>query len=129
MCLSGHRTVLGLRNNCSLDLYGELLKNTKIYVSAYGSGEQTLKDFHALMFGCVLIKPDCSYMHTYMPNIYDRDTCVHCAVDFSDLKQVITNVFDDYENFRARALLGRERILATVVSQQQIAADLKQIIS
>jgi hypothetical protein len=127
MNIGKHRTVLGLRNNCDMNFYGQILKNSKIYVSPYGLGEQTLKDFFALLFGCVLIKPDADYMHTYYPNIYTSDFHVSCAIDFSNLPAVVENVLDNYKEYREKSLSAR-RMIISAFDRRPIATDLKSLL-
>ena len=66
--------------------------NCKIILSPYGFGEVTPRDLEAAMFGCVLIKPDMSYLEM-IPNVYvPNETYVACKHDFSDINEKIHGV-------------------------------------
>lgn len=66
--------------------FGSLLERTKTFLSPYGYGEWSHKDYQAIISGCLLIKPQCDFFESY-PNIYrDGETCIQCKADFSDLE-------------------------------------------
>jgi hypothetical protein len=90
--------------------YLNTMYNCKIVLSPFGFGEVTPRDLEAAMFGCVLIKPDMSYLEM-IPDIYvPNETYVACKHDFSDINEKIDYVLSDYsniqklytENFRSR---------------------------
>jgi len=65
------------------------LLNTKIVVSPWGHGEACYRDFEALFCGCILLKPDSSFVKCW-PDIYDNDkTYIPCKADFSDLQDKV----------------------------------------
>jgi len=86
--------------------YLDVLKQTKIFVSPYGWGEFSHKDFEIALTGGILIKPDCHNFVSY-PNIYeDGVTCVNCRLDYSDLQNVVEDLLAHPEKM--------ERIAANV---------------
>lgn len=84
----------------ALGEYLNKMYNCKIILSPYGFGEVTPRDLEAAMFGCVLIKPDMSYLEM-IPNVYvPNETYVACKHDFSDINEKIDYVLSDYENLQ-----------------------------
>src|SRR5699024_10254349 len=57
--------LLGLGRCFSPDDFRSQLVNSKIFVSPYGWGEYSWKDFEAVISGCILIKPECSFLKSY----------------------------------------------------------------
>jgi hypothetical protein len=79
--------------------YIKQLLNSKIVVSPWGYGEMCYRDFEAMFCGCILVKPDTSFVESY-PAIYQNDfTYVPCKPDFSDLREQIGYILDDWENY------------------------------
>ncbi len=87
--------------------YISQLRKAKICISPYGLGEFSYRDYEAICCGAILIKPDMSYVETY-PDIYQANkTYVSCKIDFSDLKEVVERVlnnYQDYEHIKTEAL-------------------------
>jgi hypothetical protein len=80
--------------------YLNTMYNCKIVLSPFGFGEVTPRDLEAAMFGCVLIKPDMSYLEM-IPDIYvPNETYVACKHDFSDINEKIDYVLSDYSNLQ-----------------------------
>jgi hypothetical protein len=73
------------------------LQNSKIFVSPYGNGEFSHKDFECTLYGCILIKPLSNNLISY-PNIYeDGVTCISCKLDYSDLSEKVYYLLDHPE--------------------------------
>ena len=70
--------------------YYELLEQTKIFISPYGYGEFSLKDFECICFGCHVIKPKIYF--EYYPNF---------CKNFDDFELDLSN-FDSQVNFALR---------------------------
>lgn len=67
--------------------YKNELKRSRIALSPFGWGEQTWRDFEAICFGALLVKPSMEHIDTY-PNIYiPGETYVPIEWDFSDLHE------------------------------------------
>lgn len=74
--------------------YLKLLGNVKIFVSPFGYGECSLKDYESTLNGCLLIKP-CDWLKSY-PDIYQNS--IKVKTDWSDLENVILETLDNIEN-------------------------------
>jgi hypothetical protein len=77
--------------------YFNLLSNSKICISPYGYGEIAIRDIEAILAGCLIIKPDMSFVDT-SPNIYNEDICVFCKPDYSDLNEKIEYILSNYNS-------------------------------
>lgn len=77
--------------------YFNVLTNSKICISPYGYGEIAIRDIEAILSGCIVIKPDMSFVDTN-PNIYNQETCVFCKPNFSDLNEKIDYIISNYES-------------------------------
>lgn len=66
-----------------------VLRRSKCTISPYGMGEVCFRDFEAIQYSSVLIKPDMSLVRT-IPNIYiPYETYIPCKLDWSDLEEKI----------------------------------------
>ncbi len=67
--------------------YFHEIKRSRIAFSPFGWGPTTWRDYEAICYGCLLVKPNISHVHT-LPNIYvDYKTYVPVEWDFSDLEE------------------------------------------
>lgn len=107
--LPGIRTVLGRGRVFSDHQYRELLQRSRICVSPWGWGETCIRDYEALLAGCVLIKPRTDFIDSALP--LDDRHYVACRPDFADLGERITEVLDQWPAFAARAPELREYVL------------------
>ena len=108
--IPGLKTVVG-RGRVFLDEnYRELLMRSRICVSPWGWGETCIRDYEALLAGCVLIKPRTDFIDSSLP--LDERHYVACRPDFSDLQQRIGEVLDDWPRYAARAPQLREYVVA-----------------
>lgn len=71
------------------DGYWETLKQSRFVVSPWGLGEACWRDFEAILCGCIVIKPDTTYMETSPTAFYEWGCLRRCSPDFSDLTDVI----------------------------------------
>ncbi|KAK9809921.1 hypothetical protein WJX72_001756 [[Myrmecia] bisecta] len=81
----------------SFDLpdYLALLLDTKVFISPYGMGEWSYKDFEAIMCGCVLIKPLPKRITAY-PNIYEEGcSVIGVNASFIDLEPAVLQALSD----------------------------------
>lgn len=75
-----HRTI-------SSRQYFKDIRRSRIVVAPFGWGETTWRDYEAICYECLLIKPDMSHVDT-SPNIYyPNETYVPVKWDFSDLEE------------------------------------------
>jgi hypothetical protein len=90
--------------------YRKTFLNTKAILSPWGWGEACHRDFEALAFGCLLIKPTWTFVETF-PDISSKDApYIPCRLDFSDVPEIMREVnahwdWDYIKNIRIR---GRE---------------------
>lgn len=71
--------------------YYETMRKSRFVVSPWGLGEPCYRDFEAILCGCMVVKPDTSYVKTVPGEFYKSphfSRCV-CKPDFSDLDEVV----------------------------------------
>lgn len=107
--LHGIRTVLGRGRVFPDQQYRELLQRSRICVSPWGWGETCIRDYEALLAGCVLIKPRTDFIDSALP--LDDRHYVACRPDFADLGERIAEVLDQWPAFAGRASELREYVL------------------
>lgn len=74
--------------------FANVMRKSKCTLSPYGMGEVCFRDFEIIQFGSVMIKPDMSNILT-TPNMYiPYETYIPCALDYSDLAEIIEWVKD-----------------------------------
>lgn len=92
--------------------YLQKMDDSKIIISPYGQGEICYRDWEALQFGNIMIKPDMSNINT-TPNIYFGDeTYISCKYDWSDLDEKVDYILSNYDelgeeltyNFRKKSM-------------------------
>ncbi len=75
--------------------YRRQLQNAKLAFGPFGWGELNIREYEALIFGCLLLRPDISHMETW-PEIFRADeTCVAYQWDFSDLESKVRALLHD----------------------------------
>ena len=80
--------------------YLKTLWQSKIVLSPYGMGEICYRDFEAMQFGTLMIKPSMENIDTY-PNVYiENETYVPVKADWSDLNNVVEDVVENYEKYK-----------------------------
>lgn len=95
------------------DIYFDLLRNTKVFVSPYGYGEYSFKDFEALFAGCLVVKADSRHVTTYGFDIFgDGGYCIQTAPDMADLPETIERIFADQDAARVTAQRAGEALRA-----------------
>ena len=108
--------------------YYERMLNSKIIVAPYGYGEMAPRDLEAAMFGCVLIKPDMSYIDT-IPNVFESDkTYVSCKHDFSDLEEKIEMILLNYEDYYEMINAARTKFVEQM-NPSNLAVHLHKVFS
>jgi len=108
--------------------YYERMFNSKIIVAPYGYGEMAPRDLEAAMFGCVLIKPDMSYIDT-IPNVFESDkTYVSCKHDFSDLEEKIEMILLNYEDYYEMINAARAKFVEQM-NPSNLAVHLHKVFS
>lgn len=101
--------------------YYQKMFDSKIIMAPIGYGEMAPRDLESAMFGCVLIKPDMSYILSE-PFIYENDkTYIAVKYDWSDLEEKIDYVLTDYDNIR-------EKLVENMRKQYEEKYDLKNLV-
>ena len=76
--------------------------SSKIIMAPLGYGEMAPRDVESAMFGCVLMKPDLSYINSKPFIFEDDETYIAVNYDWSNLEEKIDYVLSDYKNIRDR---------------------------
>lgn len=72
----------------------DIMSHSKCTLSPFGMGEICFRDFEAIQYGSVLLKPNMSVVNTY-PNIYiPYETYIPCNLDWSDLEEKVNWIKD-----------------------------------
>jgi len=94
----------------------ELLTKSKIAISPFGYGESCIRDFEALLAGCILVKPDCRYVCTDF-DLYTNSWFTNfCKQDFSDLSDIIEIIL---QNLASKSELINGKIGHTKVQDKR----------
>lgn len=87
--------------------YHSRLRHTKICVSPWGYGAMTHRDFEAVLAGCVVVKPDTSWLRTY-PDVYDLPGMfTPCDPVFKTLQTCVEHVLENYKKYQNIAYSNR----------------------
>ncbi len=79
--------------------YVEKLWRSKICISPFGMGEICYRDFEAMQFGTLLLKPNQDCINT-SPNIYiENETYIPVKPDWSDLNETIEKILGNYKDY------------------------------
>lgn len=106
--LNNYKTIT---NNLKPNEYEKVFAQSKIAVACWGFGEWVHMDAYALYAGAILIKPDCSHVRMY-PDIYQSNkTYIPCRHDYSDLKEIIIDVLENYNKYIPKIIKNRKFLL------------------
>ena len=111
--LTGRRAIVGRGQVFGAEDYFRLMHESRIVLSPLGYGEMNWKDFEAVLAGAVIVKPDVSHAKLALFDLYapGGDGTVSCAMDFSNLPQVVENVMDELDLHDARTRALRRSLL------------------
>jgi hypothetical protein len=89
--------------------YVDALLNSKIIVSPWGWSPWCVRDFEALLCGCIVIKPECSNLLTW-PDIYNpkNQLMVWTDVWFKNLSDQINYCLNNLDEMQDRANYGAD---------------------
>ena len=97
--------------NLKHDEYEKIFPKCKIAVACWGFGEWVHMDAYAMYAGAILIKPDTDYVKMY-PDIYKSGVhYVKCNQDYSDLKEKIIEVLNNYDKYLPMIKKNREDLM------------------
>lgn len=91
-----------------LKVYREMMSKTKIAFGPFGWGELNIREYEALIFGALLLRPDFSHMETWPEIFIAGETCVTYRWDFEDLEQIIREYLEDEKRRLQIARNGQE---------------------
>jgi hypothetical protein len=92
--------------------YKNVVQKSKIIISPWGMGEWNYRDFHAMYQNCILIKPDSSHVECYPVDIFaNNERYVPCKIDFSNLKQKIESILDEYKKYQTMMEKNRDDLV------------------
>lgn len=88
-----------ITNNLKSNDYEKIFPQCKIAIACWGFGEWVHMDAYAMYAGVILIKPDSDHVKMY-PDIYKSgEVYIKCNHDYSDLKDKIIDVLNNYEKY------------------------------
>mmetsp|Transcript_9368 Transcript_9368/g.23866 ORF Transcript_9368/g.23866 Transcript_9368/m.23866 type:complete len:226 (+) Transcript_9368:107-784(+) len=105
--------------------YVEALRHAKMFVSPFGFGEFSGKDYESALAGCLLVKPMARKLAAY-PNIYADSVALDVKADFSDLEGVVLAALRDLDGSQAKVDAQRQQLLSHDV--QRLARDLDSLL-
>ena len=91
--------------------YFKELENSKIVLSPYGWGEINFRDYETFSTGALLVKPKMNHMHTWPDFFVNKKTYFGVDWHFEDIKQIVQNLLDNYEDFSNIAINGKQNYL------------------
>jgi hypothetical protein len=92
----------------SAPAYIRQMYDTRVAVSPWGYGESCIRDYEAVLAGCVVVKPWCGWVRD-LSGIYE-DGVVWCEPDWSDLGEKVKLALGVFKDSLRRLEL-RERVL------------------
>ena len=123
--MRGRDIVVGLGRSMPVEAFHACLRDAKIFVSPYGYGEYSWKDYESIYSGCVLVKPACDFVISHGFDIYSSGVnYVPCKPDFSDLPAVLESILAEPDKWGAFSHEARLRLEAAAREKQQRADDI-----
>lgn len=123
--LKGRNSLIGAGRALAPATFHTALRESKIFVSPYGYGEYSWKDYEAIYSGCVLVKPNSDFVISHGFDIYDNGkNYISCRPDFSDLEEVIDEVLSNPKGSADFAAAATERLEAAAVEKEKRARDI-----
>mmetsp|Transcript_9258 Transcript_9258/g.26482 ORF Transcript_9258/g.26482 Transcript_9258/m.26482 type:complete len:509 (-) Transcript_9258:1949-3475(-) len=128
-----HIRALGEKHNLTVEVhlgrllfadYVDILRRTKMFVSPFGLGEFSGKDYEAILSGAMLVKPLAHSLESY-PNIYGPDTALETQADFSDLEAVVMPFLSDAGHLATVGQSMVEKAQKMLIEQQDISVFAK----
>lgn len=84
-----------IKGQINLKEYRQRMQNSKITFGPFGWGELNIREYEALIFGCLLFRPDLSHMETWPDIFIDGETCIFYRWDFEDLEPKLKSLLND----------------------------------
>jgi hypothetical protein len=115
--LKGRHRIILPTARVSQEEYDRELATSKLCISPFGFGEICWRDFEAVLWGCLMIKPDMSHVRTE-PDLYvPYETYVPVKWDYSDLETQCLRFLGD-EGARRRIVAGAYATLSSFYERQ-----------
>lgn len=93
--------------------YRDHMIQSKIGISPWGLGEKCYRDFEALYAGCILMKPDTSFVTDWMDSYnLGKKWYTPCEITFSDLQEKVQHVKNNWKKTLDHRLRIREQLLS-----------------
>ena len=94
-----------------------------------GYGEMAPRDIEAAMFGCVLVKPDMSYIDSKPFIFEDDETYIAVNYDWSNLEEKIDYVLSNYKEVRQRLVWNMREKFKKLNTSENLALHLYELFS
>lgn len=103
-------------------------KKSHLAVSPFGWGEICYRDFEAIIYGNILVKPDMSHIDTF-PNIYlPMETYVPVKWNMEDLPNIISEIRGNLSKYKKIALNAQKLYKELYNNDQKFIEQFKQAI-
>lgn len=107
--------------------YAQEMLKSKICVSPFGYGEICWRDFEAVAYGCLLVKPDMGHVES-RPDIFQpMKTYVPVAWDFADLEEKLLHLASHQEECASIAANARQ-VLALALEPEWFSEVLGELL-
>ena len=103
-----------LKGRVPIKEYKNQMCESKIVISPFGWGEIGVRDFEALIYGSVLMKPDMSHMETWPDIFIPHETYYPINWNFDNLETCIQQLVDDEKLRIELAANGQKTYLKTI---------------
>lgn len=97
--MKGIRTIAEEGRSFAQNVYKEQLIDTKVVVAPFGNGYMSYRMAEAMLAGCVVVCPDCSFATSAGNPLQEEITYVSCRPDFENLEETIQYVLDNWHGF------------------------------
>ena len=107
--------------------YLKEIKSSRIVFSPFGWGEACFRDFEAVCYDCLLVKPSMDHINTE-PNIYiDGETYVSVNWDFSNLVEKCQYFLENPDE-AARIIANARRVYTEYFRENSFVQKIKSLI-
>ncbi len=104
------------------------IKSSRIVFSPFGWGETCWRDFEAVCYGCLLIKPSMAHIDT-KPNIFiEGETYVSVRWDFADLQEKCRYYLENPDE-ATQIVENARRVYTTYFEQREFVKTIEQVIT
>jgi hypothetical protein len=107
--------------------YANEILQAKVVLSPWGWCAVCHRDWEALAAGCVLVKPDSTFLETFPDITSARAPYIPCRRDFADVPAIVEHVVNNWEFYRPLRERGLQ-LAQLALNDQRNAARLQQII-